>query len=195
MDEVILKIPEHYPMTDDELFELCVANKELRIERDENGQLIIMSPAGGITGNINFKLTGIFSQWMEENAHLGYGFDSATGFRLRDKSMRSPDVSFVKKEKWEALSLEDQEKFAPVCPDFVIELRSKSDSLEQLKSKMEKWISNGCELGWLIDPIEKKSYIYKPNLSTKEVNGFDKLLSGEDLLPGFELDLSRLSVK
>jgi len=109
MDEVILKIPEHYPMTDDELFELCVANKELRIERDENGQLIIMSPAGGITGNINFKLTGIFSQWMEENAHLGYGFDSATGFRLRDKSMRSPDVSFVKKEKWEALSLEDQE--------------------------------------------------------------------------------------
>jgi len=98
MDEVILKIPEHYPMTDDELFELCVANKELRIERDENGQLIIMSPAGGITGNINFKLTGIFSQWMEENAHLGYGFDSATGFRLRDKSMRSPDVLLLKRK-------------------------------------------------------------------------------------------------
>src|SRR5258708_3648918 len=179
-------------MTDDELFELCVANKELRIERDENGQLIIMSPAGGITGNINFKLTGIFSQWMEERAHLGYGFDSATGFRLRDKSMRSPDVSFVKKAKWEALTLDDQKKFAPVCPDFVIELRSESDSLNQLKNKMEKWIGNGCELGWLIDPIEKKSYIYRPMQEVQEVVGFDKKLSGENLLPGFELDLKKL---
>src|SRR5258708_3737499 len=192
MDEVILKIPEHYPMTDDELFELCVANKELRIERDENSQLIIMSPAGGITGNINFKLTTIFGEWVEKNSHLGYGFDSATGFRLRDKSMRSPDVSFVKKEKWEALTLEDQEKFAPLCPDFVIELRSKSDSLAQLKNKMEKWISNGCGLGWLIDPIEKKSYIYRPIQVAQEVAGFDKKLSGENLLPGFELDLKRL---
>lgn len=195
MEEVILKIPEHYPMTDDELFELCVANKELRIERDEDGQLIIMSPAGGITGNINFKLITIFGEWMEKNSHLGYGFDSATGFRLQDKSMRSPDVSFVKKEKWDALTLEDQEKFAPVCPDFVIELRSKSDSLLQLKNKMEKWIKNGCQLGWLIDPIEKKSYIYKPDLPIKEVNGFDNTLSGENLLSGFELDLSRLTIK
>ncbi|MBI1769040.1 MAG: Uma2 family endonuclease [Bacteroidetes bacterium] len=182
-------------MTDDELFELCVANKELRIERDEDGQLIIMSPAGGITGNINFKLITIFGEWMEKNSHLGYGFDSATGFRLQDKSMRSPDVSFVKKEKWDALTLEDQEKFAPVCPDFVIELRSKSDSLLQLKNKMEKWIKNGCQLGWLIDPIEKKSYIYKPDLPIKEVNGFDNTLSGENLLSGFELDLSRLTIK
>ncbi len=163
MEELILKIPEHFPLTDDELFELCIANKELRIERDEEGQLIIMSPAGGITGNINFKLTGIFSQWMENNSHLGYGFDSATGFRLRDKSMRSPDVSFVRKEKWDALPLDEQEKFAPVCPDFVIELRSKSDSLSQLKNKMTKWIENGCQLGWLIDPIERKSYIFKPD--------------------------------
>ena len=179
-------------MTDDELFELCVANKELRIERDEEGQLIIMSPAGGITGNLNFKLTGIFGQWLENNSHLGYGFDSATGFRLRDKSMRSPDVSFVKKEKWDALSLVEQEKFAPVCPDFVIELRSKSDLLSQLKCKMQKWIANGCELGWLIDPIEKKSYIYKPKEEVQEVIGFDNKLHGENLLPGFELDLKRL---
>lgn len=179
-------------MTDDELFELCVANKELRIERDEQGQLIIMSPAGGITGNINFKLTVIFGQWLERNPRLGYGFDSATGFRLRDKSMRSPDVSFVKKEKWEVLPIEEQEKFAPVCPDFVIELRSSSDSLSHLKTKMEKWITNGCELGWLIDPIEKKAYIYKPGSPPQEITGFDKKLSGEKLLPGFELDLSRL---
>jgi len=179
-------------MTDDELFELCVANKELRIERDEEGQLIIMSPVGGISGNLNFRLTVIFGEWVEKNSDLGYGFDSATGFRLRDKSMRSPDVSFVRKEKWEALRLEEQKKFAPVCPDFVIELRSESDSLNQLKNKMTKWIENGCQLGWLIDPIEKKVYIYRPNLNVDEIIGFDKKLSGGDLLPRFEFDLKRL---
>ncbi|MBN8576966.1 MAG: Uma2 family endonuclease [Cyclobacteriaceae bacterium] len=192
MDEMILRIPEQYPMTDDELFAFCAANKELRIERDEYGQLIIMSPAGGITGNLNFRLTGIFAQWAEQHAHLGYGFDSATGFRLKDKSMRSPDVSWVSKEKWESLKLEEQEKFAPVCPDFVIELRSKSDSLTQLKLKMNKWISNGCELGWLIDPLDKKVYIYQPKVDTKEITGFSQKISGGNLLPGFELDLSRL---
>lgn len=192
MDLVTLNIPVEYPMTDDELFAFCIVNKELRIERDELGQLIIMSPAGGITGNLNFKLTSIFGQWVEENTELGYGFDSATGFRLADKSMRSPDVSWVKKERWDALELEDQEKFAPICPDFIIELRSKSDSLSQLKSKMEKWIQNGCQLAWLIDPIQQKTYIYKLNCPTQEISGFDKKLNGETLLPGFELDLVRL---
>ncbi len=179
-------------MTDDELFAFCAANKELRIERDEQGQLIIMSPSGGITGNLNFKITSIFGQWVEKNPLLDYGFDSATGFRLKDKSMRSPDVSWVKKETWENLRIEDREKFAPVCPDFVIELRSKTDSLSFLKEKMEKWISNGCSLGWLIDPSEHKAYLYAPSKEIEEVNGFDKMISGGDLLPGFELDLSRL---
>ncbi|MEK6782966.1 MAG: Uma2 family endonuclease [Bacteroidota bacterium] len=192
MDLLTLNIPIEYPMTDDELFAFCAANKELRIERDEFGQLIIMSPAGGITGNLNFKLTSIFGQWVEKNTVLGYGFDSATGFRLGDKSMRSPDVSWVKKEKWEALTLQDQEKFAPICPDFVVELRSKSDSLTELKSKMEKWMKNGCQLGWLIDPSQQKAYVYKPNEVIQEIDGFDKKLSGESLLPDFELDLSRL---
>jgi Uma2 family endonuclease len=191
MEDLILKIPEQYPMTDDELFAFCAANKELRIERDENGQLIIMSPSGGITGNLNFKLTGIFSQWVEVHPQLGYGFDAATGFRLPDKSMRSPDVSWIKKEKWDSLSQEDKEKFAPVCPDFVIELRSKTDSLQQLKLKMEKWMSNGCTLAWLIDPIEEKTYIYSGN-KIEEISGFTARISGTDLLPGFELDLSRL---
>ncbi len=192
MDLLTLNIPIEYPMTDDELFAFCAANKELRIERDEFGQLIIMSPAGGITGNLNFKLTGIFSQWVERNAKLGYGFDSVTGFRLGDKSMRSPDVSWVRKEKWEALTLQDQEKFAPVCPDFVVELRSKSDSLTELKSKMGKWMKNGCQLGWLVDPSQQKSYVYRKDGSILEIDGFDKKLSDESLLPGFELDLSRL---
>jgi Uma2 family endonuclease len=192
MELVTLNIPVAYPMTDDELFAFCGVNKELRIERDELGQLIIMSPVGGITGNLNFRLTSMFGLWVERNTLLGYGFDSATGFRLADKSMRSPDVSWIKKERWEALMLEDQEKFAPICPDFVIELRSKSDSLNQLKSKMEKWIENGCKLAWLIDPIQQKSYVYKPDAAVEEIAGFDKTLRAEPLLPGFELNLNRL---
>ncbi len=192
MDLVTINIPEEYPMTDDELFAFCAANKELRIERDELGQLIIMSPSGGITGNLNFRISGIFFQWAEMNGQLGYGFDSATGFRLADRSMRSPDVSWVRKTKWDKLRLEDQEKFAPICPDFVIELRSKSNSLSQLKSKMEKWMENGCELAWLIDPIQQKTYIYQPNVAVYEVTDFDQKLSGGTLLPGFELDLARL---
>jgi Uma2 family endonuclease len=192
MEELILKIPEQFPMTDDELFAFCAANKELRIERDENEQLIIISPAGGLTGNRNFKLTGMFSQWAEKNAHLGYGFDSATGFRLKDKSMRSPDVSWVTKAKWDVLTREEQEKFAPVCPDFVIELKSPSDSLLQLKAKMEKWIENGCQLGWLIDPQAEKVYVYKPNITVSTISGFDNEIKGDDLLPGFKLSLARL---
>ena len=111
---------------------------------------------------------------------------------MPDRSMRSPDSAWIKKERWEALTLEAQEKFAPICPDFIIELRSKSDSLIQLKSKMEKWIANGCELAWLIDPLEKRAYIYKPKSTVQEISDFNNKLSGENLLPGFELDLSRL---
>jgi Uma2 family endonuclease len=192
MEEVILKIPEQYPMTDDELFAFCAANKELRIERDELGQIIIMSPTGGLTGNINFNLTAIFGEWVRSNPSLGYGFDAATGFRLPDKSMRSPDVSWVRKAKWDSLQLDAKEQFAPICPDFVIELRSKSDSLPQLKIKMEKWIGNGCELGWLIDPVEENVYVFTPDKPVAEITGFDKLLNGEPLLPGFVLDLSKI---
>lgn len=192
MDEVILKIPEHYRMTDDELFELCVANKELRIERDEQGQLIIMSPAGSFSSNMNFNLNAQLGHWVYVNSELGYGFDSSGGFVLPDKSMRSPDAAWIKKNRWDELPLKERKKFAPICPDFVIELRSESDSLIELKAKMEKWIANGCELGWLIDPIERKTHVYKSSSFPQVIVGFDKKLSGEKLLPGFELDLSRL---
>ncbi len=102
-----------------------------------------------------------------------------------DGSMRSPDLSWIRKEKWGKLSLEEQQKFAPVCPDFVIELRSKSDSLNQLKSKMLKWIGNGCQLAWLIDSIEQKAYVYSSMLETPKEFGFNEKLSGGDLLPRF----------
>jgi len=106
--------------------------------------------------------------------------------------MRSPDVSWVTKAKWDVLTREEQEKFAPVCPDFVIELKSPSDSLLQLKSKMEKWIENGCQLGWLIDPQAEKVYVYKPNIAVSTISGFDNEIEGDDLLPGFKLSLARL---
>ena len=192
MDALTLRIPDEDRLTDDELFRICSANKELRIERDEEGQLIIMSPAGSFSSNRNFILNSIFGVWVESHSQLGYGFDSSGGFILPDRSMRSPDSAWIKKERWEALTLEAQEKFAPICPDFIIELRSKSDSLIQLKSKMEKWIANGCELAWLIDPLEKRAYIYKPKSTVQEISDFNNKLSGENLLPGFELDLSRL---
>lgn len=180
-------------MTDDKLFAFCTANKELRIERNENGQLVVMSPADSFSGKLNFRLSGFFWQWTENHPDLGYGFDSATGFTLHDNSMRSPDVSWIKKERWDSIPLEEQKKFAPVCPDFVIELRSESDALSELKSKMKEWIKNGCQLAWLIDPLDKKAYIYQPVQPVEEVTGFDHVLKGGHLLPGFELDLTRLN--
>jgi len=256
MESLILKIPKEDSLTDDELFRICNANKELRIERDESGQLIIMSPAGSFSSNRNFILNGLFSQWVESHLDLGYAFDSSGGFILPDNSMRSPDTAWIKKDRWDSLTVEAREKFAPICPDFIVELRSKSDSLGQLKKKMEAWIANGCQLAWLIDPIEKKAYIYKPNFSLtvearekfapicpdfivelrsksdslselkkkmeawitngcelawlidpierkayiykpnapmRELNDFSGKLSGENLLPGFELDLKRFA--
>ena len=191
MDVFTLRIPDEDRLSDDELFRICSANKELRIERDEEGQLIIMSPAGSGSSNKNFILNSIFGAWVESHSLLGYGFDSSGGFILPDRSMRSPDAAWIKKDRWEALTLTEQEKFAPICPDFIVELRSKSDSLSQLKNKMEKWVANGCELAWLIDPLEKKAYIYKPKSQAQEIIGFDSKLSGGNLLPGFELDLKR----
>ncbi len=192
MDALTIQIPDQYPMTDDELFAFCAANKELRIERDEYGQLIIMSPTGSFTGNKNFRLAGMFWQWVERNPDLGYGFDSTAGFTLPDNSMRSPDVSWIKKERWESLTIEQQKKFAPICPDFVIELRSESDSLAQLKSKMKHWIKNGCQLAWLIDPIDEMAYVYTMNGFEFEVTGFDNTLDGGELLSGFQLFLCKL---
>jgi Uma2 family endonuclease len=151
-----------------------------------------MSPVGSFSSNKNFKLNFLFASWVETHPELGYGFDSSAGFTLPDLSMRSPDAAWIRKERWDNLSTKEQKVFAPICPDFVIELRSESDSINALKEKMIEWVKNGCRLGWLIDPIQQKSYIYESEGSIFEIDGFDKKLSGESLLPGFELDLSRL---
>jgi Uma2 family endonuclease len=192
MESFILKFPQDTQFSDDEFFEFCAANDPLRIERNSKGQIIVMSPSGSKTGNIHFKINHAFSTWVMRNEGSGYGFDSSAGFKLPDQSILAPDAAFVVKQRWESLTQEQQKKFAPLTPDFIIEVRSESDSLNQLKTKMDDWIRNGCRLAWLIDPIERKAYIYKPDESITTINSFKAKLSGEGVLPGFELDLSKL---
>ncbi len=187
-----LKIPEIPDQSNDWLFDFCIANKGLRIERDTHGQIIIMSPTGGISSNKLFKVLTAFSEWASKNSDLGYGFESSAGFRLPNLAMRAPDVAWVSKEKWENLSTEEQEKFPPIAPDFIIEVRSKSDSIKDLKNKMKEWIENGCQLAWLVDPVEQKAYIYKPGTAIEEISSFNQTVKATEVVPGFSLDLSKL---
>ncbi|MCE2894063.1 MAG: Uma2 family endonuclease [Flammeovirgaceae bacterium] len=194
MDQIILKFPKHTQFTDDELFDFCATNDWFRIERNKSGQLIIMSPSGGTTGAIHFKIYRILSDWLESHEELGYIVDSSVGFRLPDKSVLAPDAAFVTKEKWESLTPEQQEKFPPLCPDFIIEVRSPSDSLPQLKLKMDDWVSNGCRLAWLIDPIKKNAYVYTKDGLIKTVATFEGKLEGFDVMPDLQMDLKKLYI-
>lgn len=172
----------------DEQFEMfCRQNPELRIEQSKEGELIVMPGTGGLTGNRNFLLTGRFGIWVEKDA-TGVGFDSSTIFTLPNGAKLSPDVSWVRKERWNALSKEEQQRFAPICPDFVIELRSRTDSLKTLQAKMLEYIENGAELGWLIDPTKRKIYVYHPNEAVEILNEPQEI-SGAPILPGFTLEL------
>jgi Uma2 family endonuclease len=177
-------------MSDHEFFELCQRNPYWSIEQTAEGDLVISSPVGGETGRRSFELTGIFGAWVEVDGS-GLGFDSSTGFKLLNGAKRSPDLAWVRRARWAALSAEAQEGFPPLCPDFVVELRSRSDLLATLQDKLQEYIANGAELGWLIDPIERKVYVYR--LDTDVVCLEDpQQLSGDPLLPGFVLDLSKI---
>lgn len=189
MDIVELQT-ESLNLTEEQFFRFCVENKGLRIERDKNKTILIMSPTGGETGNVNFKLAAKVEVWNERE-NKGYGFDSNTGFTLPNGAMRMPDVSWIPKEKWEALPKEDREKFAHICPDFVIELMSKSDHLKRTMEKMEEWKANGCRLGWLINPATRTTLVYRPNADVLAVP-FDETLSGGDVMVGFELLLEKI---
>lgn len=131
---------------------------------------------------------------MANNPSSGYftSFDSSAGFKLPDNAVLSADAAFVKRQRWENLTQQEKEKFAPLTPDFIIEVRSYSDSSSQLQSKMKDWVRNGCRLAWLIDPIEQKAYVYKPDGLNKTIESFSERLDGEDVLPGFELPLDLL---
>src|SRR6266478_1536460 len=177
-------------VSDEEFAELCRLNPELQIERTSEGELVIMAPTGGKTGIRNAKLTMAFGLWAERDG-TGQNFDSSTLFSLPNGSRRSPDLSWIRNERWEALSPQQQEQFPPLCPDFVVELISKTDSLKSLTEKMEEYIANGAQLGWLIDPFERKVHVYRPGQPAETLND-PETVSGEPLLKGFILEVRPL---
>jgi Uma2 family endonuclease len=187
---VVLRLAPVINMSDEQFFELCQLNRDLRLERTSQGDLVIMPPAGGETGRMNFELTGFFGRWVYADG-TGVGFDSSTGFTLANGATRSPDLAWVRRERWKALTPEQRRQFPPLCPDFVLELRSPSDVLATVQAKMHEYLDNGAQLGWLIDPIDKKVYIYRPKAS---VECFDspQTISGDPVLPGFVLELGRV---
>ncbi len=178
-------------MTDEEFYNFCVQNDNQRIERDENGQIYIMAPVNLEGGNQNGKIFGNLFTWNNIEKK-GECIDSSTGYTLPDNSVRSPDASWMPLAKWNAISKKERQKHTNICPDFVVELKSKTDSLLYLKSKMLKWIENGSQLAWLIIPEKEETHIYRADGSIEIIKGFTKKLSGENILPGFLLDLSIL---
>ena len=187
---LLLRLAPAIDMSDQQFFELCQLNRDLRIERTCQGDLVIMPPTGSGTGRMNFKLTQLFGNWVDADG-TGVGFDSSTGFTLPNGAKRSPDVAWVKRARWEALTQQQQQEFAPLCPDFVLELRSPSDALAYVQAKMREYLDNGAQLGWLIDPIEKKIYIYRPQAAVECLDDPQTVL-GDPVLPGFVLDMQKL---
>jgi Uma2 family endonuclease len=177
-------------LDNEQLFQFCQINRDLRIERAADGDIVIMAPAGGSSSRGNASLVTAFMNWAEAEGTGGV-FDSSAGFLLPNGAMRSPDVSWVRRERLTTLTDEQWERFLPLCPDFVLELRSTTDSLRVLKGKMEEYIRNGARLGWLIDPKAKQVHLYRPD-EKPEILDNPSVLKGEPVLPGFVLVLSEL---
>lgn len=177
-------------LTDEQFFQLCQDNRDLRFERNANGELIIMPPTGGETGNRNAGLTAQVWVWNEQSK-LGMVFDSSTGFKLPNGANRSPDAAWIPLERWNALNNEQQKKFLPLCPDFVVELLSPSDSLSATQRKMQEYMDNGTRLAWLIVRSSPRVEIYRQGQEV-EILEFPVSLSGEDVLPGFVLNLESI---
>jgi len=175
-------------LTDDQFYQLCQDNENWHLEKNAQGELIIMPPVGGLSGKRESDLNADLVIWNRQT-QLGQVFSSSTIFTLPSGAKRSPDVAWVKSDRWESLTLEEQEKFPPLCPDFVIELRSRTDSLSQLQEKMQEYLDSGLQLGWLINPQAQEVEIYRPNQTVKIVT-LPTNLSGENVLPGFILDIS-----
>jgi Uma2 family endonuclease len=187
---VMLRLQPVINLTDDQLYQLCLLNRDWRIERTAQGELVIMPPTGGGTSSRNAEITFQVQSWARRDA-TGVAFDSSGGFRLPNGAMRSPDAAWVRGARLVGLTQEQKEKFLPLCPDFVVELRSPTDSLSILQDKMQEYIENGARLGWLVDPHEKRIYIYHPQ-SPPECLENPRTLSGDPLLAGFVLDLQKI---
>jgi len=187
MSALTLNLPSVLQLTDEQFTQLAVANQDLRLELTTKGELVIMPPTGGETGNRNFEVYIDLGIWNRQT-RLGKAFDSSTGFRLPLGGTRSPDASWVKIERWNALTQEQRKKFLPLCPDFALEIVSETDDVEETRTKMREYLDNGLRLGWLINPKLKQVEIYRPNREV-EVLQSPATLSGEEVLPGFVLDL------
>jgi Uma2 family endonuclease len=187
---LVLRLRPVLDLSDDQLLALCEINHELRIERNVKGELLIMPPTGGETGDrnseINFQLRG----WAKRDG-TGTAFDSSTGFRLPNGAMRAPDAAWVPHARLVDISHEERRKFLPLCPDFVIELRSPTDALRDVRAKMEEYLANGARLGWLIDPGPRHVYVYRPGAPVERLESPDTI-SGDPVLPEFVLDLREI---
>ena len=183
----VLNLEPITSLTREQFYQLCLRNPELQLERNPQGKLIIMSPVGGESGRKESSLNFQISLWNYQT-QLGVVFSSSTIFSLPKGGDRSPDVAYVSKEKWDSLTQEEREGFPPICPDFVIELRSKSDRLKPLQEKMQEYLDSGLRLGWLINPQQKQVEIYRPN-QTVEIVNMPVNLSGENVLPELNMTL------
>ena len=190
MTAITLNLNSIIKLTSEQFYQLCEENPDLKLERNANGELIVMPPTGGETGKRNSTANALIWTW-NDRTELGEVFDSSTGFTLPNKADRSPDASWVEKSRWSALTPEQREKFIPLCPDFVIELVSPSDSLKKSQEKMQEYMENGCRLGWLINRKKREVEIYRPGQDV-EVLQSPLTLSGENVLPGFVLNLQKI---
>ena len=177
-------------LTDDQFYELCQLNRELRIERTAQGELLIMPPAGWETSEYNAEICMQLRQWAKREG-TGTTTDSSGGFILPNTAVRSPDAAWIRHDRLATLTAEQRKKCLPLCPDFVLELRSPTDSLSVLQDKMQEYMENGAQLGWLIDPVRRQVFIYRPDLPVEQLEQPDSV-SGEPLLPGFRLDLREI---
>lgn len=183
---------EHVQLTDEQFYQLCINNPNLNIERNARGVLIVMPPVGGESGNREMNLGGELYLWNKQT-QLGEVFSSSTVFKLPGGGDRSPDAAWVERSRWwRDLTPEQRQKFPPIAPDFVIELRSRTDSLESLREKMDEYMSSGVRLGWLFNPQEQQVEIYRLE-KAKEVKKIPTELTGEDVLPGFTLRVDRFT--
>ncbi|WP_017316767.1 Uma2 family endonuclease [Mastigocladopsis repens] len=187
MNTITLNLKPVIELTDEQFYQLCRRNPDVKFERSAKGELIIMPPTGGETGNRNSEINADFVIWNRQTK-LGKVFDSSTGFKLPNGANRSPDVTWIKQERWDTLTSEQKEKFPPIVPDFVLELMSPTDTLQKTQEKMQEYMENQVKLGWLIDRKTRRVEIYRLGREV-EVLESPTELSGEDVLPGFILDL------
>ena len=190
MTAYVLNIPTVAKLSDEQFYQLCQANRDLKLELTAKGELIIMPPTGGATGRKNSDLIADLVIWNRQTK-LGIVFDSSTGFKLPNGARRSPDVAWIPLMRWNSLTTSQKQKFLPLCPNFVIELRSPTDNLDTLRSKMQEYQDNGTFLGWLINPQDKQVEIYRSGKKV-EILSSPQNISGENVLTGFVLDLESI---